>query len=270
MAVNSLSSSHARSLYVGIRKRKADVNSPQRIGLAEEERHRRLVSLGEKVSRLAHDIRNPLSSIEWFATLLGREDHSQEERQELANHCIQAVRSLDHLVSNMLVFSAPINKDREPVNLYSIIDHVELLALYPLRTKRLTIHHQRKDGLHPIIIHGHESLLQQGLLNILMNAIQASPPDSAIEIYCQQTSRLVEQQGKKQSMQGVILKIRDFGCGMSDEELSHVFHPFYSNRKGGTGLGLSIVKQIVHIHHAMIDMNSQEGKGTTVELFFPQ
>jgi signal transduction histidine kinase len=57
---------------------------------------------------------------------------------------------------------------------------------------------------------------------------------------------------------------------MSEEELSHIFRPFYSRRKGGTGLGLSIVKQIVHLHHGVIDITSQQGKGTMVDLFFPQ
>ena len=70
--------------------------------------------------------------------------------------------------------------------------------------------------------------------------------------------------------QGAVLRIRDSGCGMSEEQLSHMFRPFFSTRKGGTGLGLSIVKQIMQIHHGLIQITSQEGKGTTVELFFPQ
>jgi signal transduction histidine kinase len=80
----------------------------------------------------------------------------------------------------------------------------------------------------------------------------------------------VSEYGNQNLEQGIALRIRDHGCGMSKEELSNMFRPFYSKRKGGTGLGLSIVKQIVHIHHGLIDITSQEGKGTTVELFFPQ
>ena len=114
--VGALPATHNRSLHLSIQKRVDDSPFPQCIQPSEEEHHRRLVSLGEKVGRLAHDIRNPLSSIEWFATLLRRNHHSQEERQELADHCIQAVRTLDHLVSNMLVFSAP---DRKSTRLNS-------------------------------------------------------------------------------------------------------------------------------------------------------
>ncbi len=234
----------------------------------DEEHRQRLAGLGEKVGRLAHDIRNPLSSIEWFATLLGRDHHNQKERQELADHCIQAVRSLDHLVSNILVASVPLNAGRESVCLLSLFDDVELLAMYPLRKKRLTIHRRREGKLSTI--RGHESLLKQVLLNLLINAIHASESDSRIEIHCRNESRLVSEHGNQNLEQGIALRIRDHGCGMSKEELSNMFRPFYSKRKGGTGLGLSIVKQIVHIHHGLIDITSQEGKGTTVELFFPQ
>jgi signal transduction histidine kinase len=154
------------------------------------------------------------------------------------------------------------------VCLLSLFDDVELLAMYPLRKKRLTIHRRRDGKLSTI--RGHESLLKQVLLNLLINAIHASESDSRIEIHCRNESRLVSEYGNQNLEQGIALRIRDHGCGMSKEELSNMFRPFYSKRKGGTGLGLSIVKQIVHIHHGLIDITSQEGKGTTVELFFPQ
>jgi len=256
------------SLHVSIERHDADNFGPPGLQLPDEEHRRRLASIGEKVGHLAHDIRNPLSSIEWFATLLGRDHHSQEERQELAEDCIQAVRSLNHLVSNMLVFSAPLHAQRESLSFFGLLDDVELLSMYPLRKKRLTIH-RRQDG-HLSIIKGNESLLKQLLLNLLLNAIHASKPDSFIEIDCRKESRLLEKQETEKEEQGVVLRIRDYGCGMSEEELSNMFRPFFSKRKGGTGLGLSIVKQIVQIHHGLIDITSQEGKGTTVELFFPQ
>jgi signal transduction histidine kinase len=256
------------SLHLSINTRaQADTQFLQGLQHSEEHRHR-LVCLGEKVGRLAHDIRNPLSSIEWFATLLGREHQSQEERQELADHCIQAIRSLDHLVSNMLVLSSPLHVQREPVDLLTLLDDVELLAMYPLRKKRLIVH-RCLDGK-VATIKGHESLLKQALLNLLINAIHASEPDTLIEVHCQHTSRIVGEKESQRFEKGVALHIRDHGCGMSEEELSNMFRPFYSGRKGGTGLGLQIVKQIIHIHQGLIDITSQQGKGTTVELFFPQ
>jgi signal transduction histidine kinase len=256
------------SLHVSGEYFDADNSGSQLLQPREEEHRQRLAGLGEKVGQLAHDIRNPLSSIEWFATLLGRDHHSQAERQELADHCIQAVRSLDHLVSNILVASAPLNAERKSLCLLSLFDDVEFLAMHPLRKKGLTIHRRREGKLSTI--RGHESLLKQGLLNLLLNAIHASEPDSPIEVHCRNESRLLGEQGNQSPEEGIALRIRDHGCGMSEEELSNMFRPFYSKRKGGTGLGLSIVKQIVHIHHGLIDITSQQGKGTTVDLFFPQ
>lgn len=256
------------SLRVSVEGTEAEYVQRHQSNTFQEEHVRRLAALGEKVEHLAHDIRNPLSSIEWLSTLLGQEDHSTEVRKELAGQCIQAVRSLDHLVSNILVFSVPLQSARDSVDLFSVLNDVELLAMYPLQQKGVTIHrHWNKQVLR---IQGHEALLKQGILNLLMNAISASEQGSAIEVYCSHESRFLVEDGEPCLKNGTAVRIRDHGCGMSKQERSQMYRPFYSMRKGGTGLGLSIVKQIVHIHHGLIDITSQQGKGTTVDLFFPQ
>ncbi len=246
----------------------ADSSASQPLQADNDEYQQRLVRLGDHVGRLAHDIRNPLSSIEWFATLLRREHHSQKEREELADHCIQAVRSLDQLVSNVLVASSPLQVDQESLCLLSLCNEVELLAMYPIQKKGLIIHRREKGK--STTIRGQKSLLKQALLNLLLNAVHASEPDSSIEIQSSHETRITGESGDCRRKNGMALRIRDYGCGMTEDELSHIFRPFYSNRKGGTGLGLSIVKQIVHLHHGVIDITSQQGKGTTVDLFIPQ
>ncbi len=262
------SSSRNPSLRVAIKGRVAERPFPYGRLSVEEEHRTRLVRLGEKVGRLAHDIRNPLSSIEWFATLLGRDHYSPEERQGLVEQCIQAVRTLDHLVSNMLVFSSPVKEEQTSIQIKSLLDEVELLAIYHLQKKRLKVHRQDDERLAEM--KGHETLVKQCLLNLLMNAIQASSPDSPIEIHCRQEKwhrHEFEEPGIKQ---GIVIRMRDYGCGMSEEDQAQVFRPFFSLRKGGTGLGLSIVNQIMYMHHGLIEVSSQKGIGTAVELFFPQ
>jgi two-component sensor histidine kinase len=235
---------------------------------ADSEHSHRLATIGEKTARLAHDIRNPLASIEWFATLLGRDNQPTLERRELADHLLHAIRSLDGLVSNLLIFSTPLPEQRQSVNLSALLDDVELLAMYPLRKKRLTIHRRWEAKLHEMM--GNEQLLKQALLNLLLNAIHASLPDGHIEIHCRRKFSSGTDATVPAAADGVLLSIRDEGCGMSEEELKRIFQPFYSNRKGGTGLGLPIVKDIVQVHQGMIDIVSHKGKGTTVELFLPQ
>ncbi|WP_447962303.1 two-component system sensor histidine kinase NtrB [Nitrospira sp. Ecomares 2.1] len=232
------------------------------------EQLQRLAAIGEQVGRLAHDIRNPLASIEWFATLLGRDRQSGLERGDLAGQLLQAIRSLDGLVSNLLTASTPLKRERQSVNLSRLLDDVELLAMYSFRRKRLTIHRE-KEVSHLEIL-GHEQLLKQALLNLLLNAIQASPQDGHIEIRCRLMSLPITGEPVSPGINGVALSIRDEGCGMSKEELSRVFQPFYSKRQGGTGLGLSIVKDIVQVHQGRIEIESQTDKGTTVKLFLPQ
>lgn len=237
-------------------------------GRSDSEHSHRLAAIGERTGRLAHDIRNPLASIEWFATLLGRDDHPTLERRELADHLVHAIRSLDGLVSNLLIFSTPLQGERQSVNLSALLDDVELLAMYPLRKKRLTIHRHQESNLRQMM--GNEQLLKQALLNLLLNAIHASFPDGQIEIHCRRKSQSGTGTTVAATMNGVILSIRDEGCGMSEDDLKRAFQPFYSKRKGGTGLGLPIVKDIVQVHQGMIDIISHQGKGTTVELFLPQ
>jgi two-component sensor histidine kinase len=238
------------------------------LGASNPEHSQRLATIGEKVGRIAHDIRNPLASIEWFATLLGREESSLPERRELAGHVIQGIRSLDGLVANLLMFSAPLQNQRQRVNLAALLDAVEVLALYPLRKKRLIISRTLEADLQAVT--GDEQLLTQALLNLLLNAIHASKADGRIEIHGRRTAPSRPGGTGAAGENGVMLSIRDEGCGMSEEELQHAFQPFYSKRKGGTGLGLPIVKDIVHVHQGMINIISHQGKGTTVELVLPQ
>ncbi len=255
------------SLYLSVRNDEHQAVGPHAISARDELHRQRLLSLGEKVGRLAHDIRNPLSSIEWFATLLGRDHYTEHERREMAEHCIQAVRTLDQLVSNIVAFSGPLQGQQECVDLLALIEEVELLATYHIHKKQLRV--QRHQSAQNMIMHGQESLLRQAILNLVMNAIHASEQGGVIALECRRESRWVTKHRQQQSQEGILLRIQDFGCGMTEEERARMFHPFYSRRKGGTGLGLSIVKQVVHSHQGVIDITSQQGEGTTVDLFFP-
>ncbi len=233
----------------------------------DKEQQCRLVKLGEKTGQLVHDIRNPLSSIEWFASLLGQDHHSREERQHWSEQCIQAVRCLDQLVSNVLVFSSSLNPQQDSVNVIKILDDVELLLAYPLRKKRVTVHREHVGSL-PLML-GYELLLKQALFNLLANAVQASELDGVIDITCAVETRVSQERGCQRTQTGMVIRIQDYGCGMSEEDCSQMFHPFFTRTKGGTGLGLSIVKQVVQLHRGLIDVMSQQERGTIVDLFIP-
>jgi signal transduction histidine kinase len=230
-------------------------------------RLKRQLLLGEHVGRIVHDLRNPLTSLEWLATLLGGECGTPQERQELAGHLVKAIRSLNGLVSNLLVYAKPMSLEGGRVQVSPLFDEIEWLAVQPIRQKGISIRRQVEPGAD--IVWGDATLLQQALLNVLLNAIQASNQDGGIDMICRRVKD-GSQRGKSQKRPARIqIEVRDTGCGIAQEDIPHIFDPFFSKRKGGTGLGLSIVKQIVEAHHGGIDIVSQCGKGTTVRLNFP-
>ena len=235
---------------------------------ASEEHRERLVAIGNTAGRLAHNIRNPLTSMEFFTTLLQRAEQGSQNFRELSQYLIQAIRSMNGLMTNLLRFSHPIIPQSEEVDLSSLLNALKVLTMHLTQKNNLTIHCHQENRIQTIL--ADEALLTHALLNILVNAIQASRSGGQIEITCWRDSIVETGMVTMAPSDGIVFSIHDHGCGMSSEEVSKVFHPFYSNRKGGTGLGLSIVKQIVQIHQGMITVNSEQEKGTTVRLFLPQ
>jgi signal transduction histidine kinase len=235
---------------------------------ADEEHRERLVAIGNMTGRLAHNIRNPLTSIEFFTTLLRRAKQGSQNFLELSQYLLQAIRSMKGLMTNLLMFSHPMPPQLEEVDLSSLLNAVKVLAAHLIKKNNLTIHCHQESGLQTVL--ADEALLTQALLNILLNAIHASQVGGQIEIKCWRDSIAETGMTTTASAEGLVFSIQDHGCGMSSEEVSKIFHPFYSNRKGGTGLGLAIAKQIVQLHQGMITIKSEQGKGTTVRLFLPQ
>ncbi|MGD9849756.1 MAG: PAS domain-containing sensor histidine kinase [Nitrospirales bacterium] len=233
-----------------------------------EIRQQHLAALGQEVMRVAHDIRNPLTSLEWFATLLGKDGQSLHERKDLVDHLVHAIRTLDASLANVLIFAKPIHVDKQCVRISRLLSEVEWLALHPLRQKEITIHRSVEPGLDEL--QGDESLLSRAVLNVVLNAIQVSPAGGRIEILCQRVVRQKAGQVPGRERRAIQIMIRDFGCGIPPEEVNNIFDPFFSKRKGGTGLGLSIVKHIMSAHHGLINVQSEHGKGTTVCLVLPQ
>lgn len=238
------------------------------------ERQKRLAAMGEMIGRIAHEIRNPLGSIELFASLLGNEVQDGAERRSLAEHISTSVRTLDQLLSNLLVVTGPPRPRIQEVDIEALVNEVVTMAVQPIRERSITV---REDiGANARTVRGDRSLLRQVGLNLLLNAIQASPEGGVVEV----TSRLepkweggpvrVERNSPTQGNMTLVLRVRDYGCGIAPEDQARVFDPFFSRREGGTGLGLAIVHQVMEAHAGWVDLESQQGRGTTVALSFPQ
>ena len=222
--------------------------------------------IDELVAKMAHDLRNPLSSMELFSSLVIRRPCNESEHHSLGTHLLTSVRSLAKFVNNMLLETKSNKIHCDEVNLNVLLDQAKTLLTHALQTHQVVI--RQSVSVEAEIVEGDQTLLQRACLNVLHNAILASPKGGVIVVDCQ---RVTKSQGANQSeVDEVCIQIHDTGSGINEEDLPHVKQPLYSRRSGGTGLGLSIVKDVMDAHHGTIEIRSHEGQGTTVSMNFPQ
>jgi len=234
----------------------------------------RFAVMGEMIGTIAHEIRNPLGSIELFASLLGTSIQEDSERQALAKQIATVVRSLDHVLSNLLVMTKNLGPHAQAVSLDSIVHDGIMMAMHAIRERSISVRENLQTS--PRMVCVDEPLFKQALLNLLLNAIQASPVNGVVEISSRwasidsSPSHVPGNQAGFQAREAVVLSVRDSGCGIRKEDQERMFEPFFSKRRGGTGLGLAIVRQIMDVHQGWVEWTSTPGGGTTMALWIPQ
>lgn len=221
---------------------------------AENERNRRLTAMGELITKIAHEIRNPLGSIELFASLLSK-DLEGSPAASYAGRISNSVRHLVNTLDNMLRFSGGLRPVFAPLILNTLLAELvdEFREIFLSSRIRLVL---LQDEL--FSLSGDRGLLRQALINILLNAFQAMPDGGTITIESLREAA------------GPVVTIRDEGTGMDQETASRLFEPFYSTKNRGTGLGMSIVASIFEAHQAKVSVESALGAGTTVRIEFQQ
>jgi signal transduction histidine kinase len=223
----------------------------------QSKRVERLSAMGEMAVELAHEIRNPLGSIELFTSLLVK-DLSGDHRRWAENISV-GIRSLNTIVSNMLQFANPITPALAKVSLHDVVQEI-LNFTDPIMRQREVRVEARLEAENPVITGDHE-LLKQMMLNLIFNAMKAMPSRGSLTI----ATRNVRAKGSKPLLE---LQIKDTGVGIPPENLGHIFDPFFTTNKNGTGLGLSVVHQIVDRHLGKIEVSSEVNRGTTFKILF--
>ncbi len=221
----------------------------------EAARRNRLTSMGEMAANIAHEIRNPLGGIELFASLLKKELQEDPERLELVENISAGVKSLNHILSNLLYYTRPLRPVFLPLSVQGILEESLVFAGHVLKQKGITwtCVHEGEDR--ELISDG--ELLKQVLMNLILNAVQAMPRGGALQVVSEIEEEVVE------------FRVSDNGPGIPEEDLQKIFHPFYTTRPKGTGLGLAIVHQLVETLGGKISVESRPGEGTTFTLHFP-
>lgn len=220
------------------------------------ERSRRLASLGRMAAGIAHEVRNPLGTLRGFAQFFARRPDCDPAGRQYAELMIGEVDRLNRTVSALLQFARPREPEWQMVDLGALLDQTARLLGDEIKTQQVTFTVEHPPAA--VALRADPDLLIQVLINLLQNALAATPAGGEIRLAARATQ------------DGALLQVSDSGKGMSEQELAHMFDPFFSGRKGGTGLGLSVVHQIVEQHHGRIEVVSEPGKGTDIQVFLPR
>jgi two-component system, sensor histidine kinase FlrB len=221
----------------------------------QNKRVERLSAMGEMAVELAHEIRNPLGSIELFSSLLVN-DLSGDMKRWAENIRI-GIRSLNAIVSNMLHFANPVTPTFSKISMHEVIQEI-LSFTDPIMQQRHVHVEANLNAGNPIILGDYE-LLKQMLLNLVFNAMKAMPSQGSLVI----RTRNLRSGNMNSSPSQLEMRVQDSGIGIPPENLDRIFDPFFTTNKNGTGLGLSLVHQIIERHSGEIQVSSEVNQGTT-------
>jgi two-component system sensor histidine kinase PilS (NtrC family) len=225
---------------------------------ATAERAERLASLGRLAAGLAHEIRNPLSSISGSVELVRESKALNDEESKLLGIVLDEVQRLNGLVTTMLRVGKPVEVNRIKRDLGAVVDDVVQMARQGLgRIANVEIEYVRPATPVEAMIDGDQ--IRQVVWNLVKNALQASEPGDTLHLSVFHDAEMRP-----------TVEVRDEGEGIADADLGRLFETFYSGRKQGVGLGLALVKQITDAHHATITVESKVGTGSTFSVRFPQ
>lgn len=229
---------------------------------AQANRTGRLAAMGEMAVRIAHEIRNPLGSIELFATMLIADLEEFDDLKALAEHISSGVKSINNIVSNLLLFIRPDEQlDLQVLDIHEALNDSLFFAghLFDAHDGIEVVTDLSDENL---FVQGDLELLKQVFLNLILNAIQAMPHGGQLHI----SSHKIDGQ---QHSRWIEVHLTDTGSGIAPPDLQKIFDPFFTTRKRGTGLGLTIVHNIIKMHGGSIDITSSIEDGTRCVLSLP-
>jgi signal transduction histidine kinase len=219
-------------------------------------RAERLYALGQLSAGLAHEIRNPLASIEGAAAVVQRERESEERRREFLDIIQKECRRLNQLLTSFLDFAKPTPPNLRSVDIDGLLDSVIILAQHAGETHRRDLKKDIQPGLSELECDPEQ--MKQVLLNLVMNAIQATPLGGTVMLAAREN-------GNK-----VTIDVHDQGCGISVDYLDRIFDPFFTTKEMGTGLGLSVAHQIVSQHGGTLIVARNSPDGVTMRVSLPR
>ncbi len=218
----------------------------------------KLAAIGQLSAGIAHEVRNPLSSIKMSLQIL--EKRLQPTGNDLKRFKIaqREVEHLEELVNDVLIYAKPGEPKRVPTDLRRTIENALEMVEKAVSDKNIAVVVEVEEELpHPVI---DGVMLEQAFQNIFRNAIDAMGEGGRLYVSARDLGA---------DPHAVAVEIVDNGCGMDEETISHMFNPFFTQKRYGTGLGMTQVKKIIDLHRGNIEIESKKGEGTKIVITLP-
>lgn len=218
-------------------------------------RSERLAALGRLAAGVAHEIRNPLSSIKGFATILAGRFNEDDNGRKIAQVMEQEVERLNRVVTELLDFARPTELNKRPASCRDLIEHSLKLVERDAVNQNVSVQWEAQPA--DLQVQIDPDRFSQVLLNLYLNALQAMDGGGNLNVKAQ----LKEDE--------VLLTVADTGAGIPTEDLPHIFDPYFTTKPRGVGLGLANVHKLVEAHGGDIEVESAPGQGTVFTVHIP-
>lgn len=217
----------------------------------------KLAALGQLSAGIAHEVRNPLSSIKMSLQILEKRMNPGGNDLKRFKIAQKEVEHLEELVNNILIFARPMEPKMAPTELGKVLEQAIAMAEKVIADKQIEV----KTDLGNIpLVSVDSGMIADAFLNIVRNAADAVETEGQVNITVGHLSG---------AYPSVLIEFRDNGCGIDEADMPHLYNPFFTRKKYGTGLGLSHVVKIIELHHGTINIESEKGKGTKVSITLP-
>jgi signal transduction histidine kinase len=226
------------------------------------QRTRTMAALGEMSATVAHEIRNPLGAMGIWAGLLDRDIPAEDPRKKTLSKIIEGLARLNRIVSNLLVYTRPVKAEFRKVNLHALVREIlDFMEIEIERQGQAVTVDKSWDDKEPVYVMADPEKMQQVIMNLCQNAVQAMPRGGSLIVRVDKPLR--------SPATTAFFRIADTGIGIDKENITKIFDPFFTTKENGTGLGLAIVKKFIESHAGTIEVQSQPGKGTEFTVYLP-
>jgi two-component system sensor histidine kinase HydH len=215
----------------------------------------KLAAVGILAAGVAHEVRNPLSSIKGYATYFSSLFDPQSDNKKAANIMADEVDRVNRVISELLEFARPIELELKKTRIFELVDKALRLIKYEADPAGIKIISSVEPQLLEVEVD--KDRLIQVLLNIFINAIQAMPSGGTLTVNVKARENMLQ------------FAISDTGSGISTQDQANIFNPYFTTKKRGTGLGLAIAFKIIESHGGTITIESLKNKGTTFVITIP-